>query len=94
MNTEAKLYRNLQIHLDEQTIGFPSTESGSDIRLLKQLFDPEEAETATLLTYKYEALKQIHKRGEKIGKSIKEVDTPSLFLGIHKKGSWSKRGSV
>ena len=74
MNTDEKLYRDLQIHLDEQTIGFPATESGSDIRLLKQLFHPEEAETATLLTYKYEALEQIHQRGEKIGKSIEEIE--------------------
>jgi electron transport complex protein RnfB len=74
MNTEDKLYRDLQIHLDEQTIGFPATESGSDIRLLKQLFHPEEAETVTLLTYKYEALEQIHERGKKIGKSIKEIE--------------------
>jgi len=74
MNTEDKLYRDLQIHLDEQTIGFPATESGSDIRLLKQLFHPKEAETATLLTYKYEALEQIHERGKKMGKSIEEIE--------------------
>ena len=74
MSTEDKLYRDLQIHLDEQTIGFPATESGSDIRLLKQLFQPEEAETAMLLTYKYEGLDQIYERGKKTGKSIEEIE--------------------
>ena len=74
MNTEETLYRDLQIHLDEQTLGFPKTESGSDIRLLMQLFHPEQAEIATLLTYKYEALDQIQERGTKIGKSIKEIE--------------------
>ena len=75
MDTEDKLYRDLQIHLDKQTLGFPKTESGSDIRLLKQLFKPKQAEMAMLLTYKYEPLEQIHKRGLKRGKSIEEIDS-------------------
>ena len=74
MNTEDKIYRDLQIHLDEQTIGFPTTESGSDIRLLQQLFHSEEAETVMLLTYKYEALEQIHERGKKFVKSVEEIE--------------------
>jgi len=74
MNAEDELYRDLQIHLDKQTIGFPSTESESDIRLLKQLFPPDEAEMAMLLTYKFEDLEQIHKRGKKIGKSLEEIE--------------------
>ena len=74
MSTEDKIYRDLQIHLDEQTVGFPATESGSDIRLLKSLFPPENAEMATLLTYRYESLDEISKRSEKTGKSIEEVE--------------------
>jgi NAD-dependent dihydropyrimidine dehydrogenase PreA subunit len=74
MSTEDKIYRDLQIHLDEQTVGFPATESGSDIRLLKSLFQPDQAEMATMLTYRYESLDEISKRSEKIGKSIEEVE--------------------
>jgi hypothetical protein len=74
MNTEDKLYRDLQIHLDKETIGFSSTESGSLIRLLKQLFLPKQAQIATLLTYKYETLEQIQERGRKMGKSIENID--------------------
>jgi len=74
MNTEDNLYRDLQIHLDEQTLGYPQTESGSDIRLLKELFYPEQAEMAMLLTYKYEDLEKIQERGGKIGKPSEEIE--------------------
>jgi hypothetical protein len=56
MSGEDKIYRDLQIHLDKETIGFPKTPSGSDIRLLKQLFTPAQAEVTMLLTYKPEPL--------------------------------------
>ncbi len=39
-------YRALQEHLDKLPVGFPSTESGVEIRLLKQLFTPIEARIA------------------------------------------------
>lgn len=74
MSEEEKLYRALQLHLDEQTIGFPATKSGSDIRLLKQLFNPEQAELAMMLTYKYESLEQICERAKKSGKSVDEAE--------------------
>jgi hypothetical protein len=74
MNEEEKLYRDLQLHLDKQTIGFPATKSGSDIRLLKQLFKPEQAEMAMMLTYRYQSLEQIQERAKKSGKSIEETE--------------------
>jgi len=74
MSAEDKLYRDLQVHLDDQTIGFPATESGSDIRLLKQLFPAEQAKIAMFLTYKYETLEQIHERAKKSGISMEELE--------------------
>ena len=50
MSTDEKTYRDLQEHLDKETLGFPATESGSDIRLLKQLFTPEQVKTVINLT--------------------------------------------
>jgi len=44
------LYEKLAQHLDNLPAGFPRTESGVEMRILKRLFSPEEAETATLLT--------------------------------------------
>jgi len=74
MSESDDLYRDLQIHLDKQTVGFPATNSGSDIRLLKQLFPPEQAKMAMKLTYKYTSLEEIHERAKKDGYSIEEVE--------------------
>jgi len=35
MSDTDKIYRNLQIHLDKETFGFPAAKNGSDIKLLK-----------------------------------------------------------
>ena len=74
MSTEDQIYRNLQIHLDKETLGFPTTPSGSDIRLLKSLFPPDQAEMVTLLTHRFESLDEIKPRAEKMGKSMEEVE--------------------
>ena len=37
------IYRKLQQHLDQLPIGYPPTESGNDIKILKFIFTPEEA---------------------------------------------------
>jgi electron transport complex protein RnfB len=46
-----EVYRELQVHLDKMPVGFPATKSGSDIRVLKHLFSPEEAKIATFLKF-------------------------------------------
>lgn len=74
MTREFQLYRNLQLHLDAQTIGFPETPTGSDIALLKQLFTPEQAEVTMLLTYKFESLDQIQARAVRSGKTAEETE--------------------
>jgi Na+-translocating ferredoxin:NAD+ oxidoreductase subunit B len=74
MDSDDKIYRNLQVHLDKQTIGFPETKSGSDIDLLKQLFTPEQAEVVMLLAYRFESLVQIMERAEKTGRSIADTE--------------------
>jgi len=56
------LYRALQQHLDRMPIGFPATESGVEIRILKRLFTPEEAETALALSAIPEPPAAIQKR--------------------------------
>jgi NAD-dependent dihydropyrimidine dehydrogenase PreA subunit len=40
----SNVYKRLQAHLDNMVSGFPATESGVEIRLLKKLFEEEEAE--------------------------------------------------
>ena len=41
-------------HLDRLPGGFPSTETGVELRILRRLFNPEEAELAQNLTMKLE----------------------------------------
>jgi len=65
------IYRELQIHLDEQPIDFPATNSGSDIRLLKYLFKPRETEIALKLSYNYQSIDDIFElcKNDDIGKA-------------------------
>ena len=73
MDTESQIYRDLQKYLDRLPGGFPATESGVDIRLLKRLFTPEEAKIATQLSMTPEPLKRIYNRVRKSGMSIEEL---------------------
>ena len=74
MNTETEIYRDLQKHLDKLPIGFPSIESGVEIRILKHLFTPEEARIAVQLSMIPEPISRIHKRVRKTGVSIEELE--------------------
>jgi electron transport complex protein RnfB len=64
MSNGDTVYRNLQIRINEETVGFPATASGSDIRLLKSCFSPDQAEMATQLSHRYETLEEVLKRSE------------------------------
>jgi electron transport complex protein RnfB len=65
MLDERQIYRDLQIHLDKLPIGFPSTKSGVEIRILRHLFTPEEAKLALQLSMIPEPLSQIYDRFDK-----------------------------
>ena len=56
------LYRKLQQHLDRMPVGFPPTESGVELRILKQLFTVEEARVALEMSAVPEKLKVIRRR--------------------------------
>ena len=59
MNRDDEVYIKLQKHLNNQTIGFPATRSGVEIRILKHIFTPQEAEITTYLSYKPEPLETV-----------------------------------
>jgi len=73
MNKEDQVYRQLQRHLDRMPGGFPEVESGLDIKLLKHLFTPEEAEMATQLSMRPEPLTRVYGRVKDSVKSIDEL---------------------
>lgn len=74
MDSDIQIYRKLQQHLDRMPIGFPATDSGVEIRILKHLFVPEEARLATHLSMIPEPLKRIYKRVRGTGISITELE--------------------
>jgi NAD-dependent dihydropyrimidine dehydrogenase PreA subunit len=60
--TEEDVYRKLAEHLDRLPGGFRPSETGADIRLLKGLFTPQEAEYTTHLTLERENAHAIAKK--------------------------------
>ncbi|MBW1931262.1 MAG: 4Fe-4S binding protein [Deltaproteobacteria bacterium] len=68
------VYQKLQRHLDKMPVGFPATESGVEIRILKHLFNPEEAEIALNLSALSEPLERIHRRVKGSGISIEKLE--------------------
>jgi Na+-translocating ferredoxin:NAD+ oxidoreductase subunit B len=88
MTSEDKIYRDLQQHLDRSPSGFPATESGADIRLLKHLLTPEEARIANMLsTMKPETVKKIYKRVHRGGMSITVEDLQKKLDHMVHKGT-------
>ena len=55
-----KIYKALQKHLDKQPVGYPATTNGVELRLLKQMFTPEEANLALHMSYQLKTAKQIY----------------------------------
>ncbi|NTW58524.1 MAG: 4Fe-4S binding protein [Nitrospirae bacterium] len=93
MTSDESIYRILQQHLDEQAIGFPSTWSGADIRLLKRLFTPDEAKLALHLTYKPSPTEQIMERA---AADFFSAQTASLLDSMFTKGAigWKEKNGI
>ena len=62
MAEERDVYRRLQERLDELPVGYPATESGVELRILRRLFTPEEAEVALGLNAVPETVETIQHR--------------------------------
>jgi len=84
MEQNDQVYIKLQKHLDNQAVGFPATKTGVEIRILKHIFTPEEAEIASFLSYKFEPLEIIHSRVEHLVASLDELE--KTLDRIQKKG--------
>lgn len=84
------VYERLREHLDNLPVGFPKTESGVELRILKRLFTEEEAEMATHLTYNFETVEEIAQRINKSPKEIKPLlellANKGLIFRSHKGG--------
>ena len=76
-----KIYYDLREQLDQYSVGFPSTESGVEIKILQKLFSEEEAELYLNLTMLLETPEAIAKR---IAREPNEV--AAALDGMFKKG--------
>src|SRR5512139_2883252 len=85
METAEQVYRELQQHLDKQPVGFPATKSGVEIRLLKELFTPEEARLALNVDYKPRSAQEIFEKVKDSGISLAGVQ--SLLSAMDNNGS-------
>lgn len=66
-----EVYRKLAKVLDTLPNGFPSTESGVEIKLLKKIFAPEEADLFCDMKLTFETAQQI---AERTGRSVESLD--------------------
>ncbi len=84
MEKNEKIYIDLQRHIDNQAIGFPATKKGSELKILKHIFSPKEAEVAACLTYKLEPIEIVFERAIHLVKSPETLT--EILDGIERKG--------
>ncbi|MFX1375241.1 MAG: DUF362 domain-containing protein [Promethearchaeota archaeon] len=90
------IYRKLQKYMNSMPVGFPATESGVEIRILKHLFTPEQAEVALQLKFQPLPLKKIYRRFKKSSITLKELEKQldeMYFKGLINRGI-SKLGDI
>ncbi len=83
------LYRELQKYLDKMPVGYPSTESGIEIKILKHLFTPEQVKIALKLNFMADPLRKIYRRLKKSGFSLEELESKlddMYFKGLINRG--------
>jgi ferredoxin/DNA-binding Lrp family transcriptional regulator len=88
---EADIYEKLAQHLDELPAGFPRTESGVEMRILRRLFNQEEAKLALHLTLIPEEPRVIARRAkipvEEASRRLEKMEEKGLIFSIWRKGN-------
>jgi len=93
MINEQNLYRELQLHLDKLPVGYPATESGVELELLKYFFTTGEAKAALSLGLTISPIWRIRKRyKKKFGIEINPDDLRMILDGLYMKGSIRRSG--
>lgn len=84
------VYERLAQHLDDLPAGFPRTESGVEIRILRRLFTPDDAELAVHLTLVPGGAQVIAERAkisvEETAGRLEEMANKGLISGIYREG--------
>jgi ferredoxin len=81
------IYEQLADFVDHLPAGYPQTESGVDLRILRKLFTQEDAELFMHLTLLEEEPKVIARRAKQpveiISKRLDEMEKKGLIMGVH-----------
>lgn len=81
------IYQQLAQHLDDMPAGFPATESGVELRILRRLFTPEEAALALHLTLLPEEVRVVARRAglpvEETAVRLAEMEQKGLIYSKH-----------
>jgi electron transport complex protein RnfB len=85
VENEDQIYRSLQRYLDSLPVNYPETKSGVEIRILKQLFTPQEAEIALSLKFIPQEAKNLYRPFKKKGWTLEQLTERLLTLA--KKGA-------
>ena len=95
MLTDNQIYRQLQIQLDKYPIGYPATQSGVEIDILKYFFTQLQAKIALCLTLRSIPVEKICKRlKEKFNIELSYDDLSAMLDEMFMKGVISRSGSV
>jgi len=85
------IYKQLAKHLDDMPGGFPSTESGVELRILRRMFTPDEARLAlSLMLFPEEPAriaKRLHLPEDETARQLEEMAKKGLIYRIQPKDS-------
>jgi len=85
------IYRQLQEQLDQYSMGFPGTESGIELKILKYLFSEADAQMFTALTPMLETAQAVASRLDRpepeVAAQLGEMAERGLLFRLNKKGA-------
>jgi Na+-translocating ferredoxin:NAD+ oxidoreductase subunit B len=80
------IYERLRVFLDSIQSGFPATPTGVEIKILKKLFSPDEAELTMKLKAKPEEISSIATRTgmdeSELAKKLEEMASKGLIFNV------------
>lgn len=82
-----KIYYKLREEMDKMPYGMPLSKSGAEIRILKKMFSPEEAEIAVHLNVLPEPVQTIYKRVKKTNKDISMDELSAVLETLSVRGA-------
>jgi ferredoxin len=87
---EEDIYKKLALHLDSLPGGFPATDSGVEMRILRKLFTLEEAQMALHLTFMPKASRTIARRArldpDETAELLERMAQKGLVFRVKKEG--------